>query len=60
MSDNLKPCPFCGGEAELVTNMQFDAVWCECQNDDCGAELIGQRTKIDAINNWNRRTQETT
>ncbi len=59
MSENLKPCPFCGGEAELVTNINFDAVWAECKSDGCGCEIVGKRTKMDAIDNWNTRTQET-
>ena len=36
--DNLKPCPFCGGEAEIVLDIEYkgdNAI--ECQN--CGVLL---------------------
>lgn len=58
----LKPCPFCGGEAILLTcsrlyileqNKGRRAVF--CVNDDCGAVMYGS-TQREAIDAWNRRT----
>lgn len=37
MSD-LKPCPFCGGEAEKhFTTGDVKRIWYACSNQDCGA-----------------------
>ena len=59
MKIELKPCPFCGGEAEtdtieVVTKYRtktVDAVICQC-----GGMAIGF-DKNDAIEAWNRRTE---
>lgn len=55
--ENLKPCPFCGGEAETDfgfedhdTKTYFYVVCLKC-----GAEAIGCKTKAEAIAAWNRR-----
>lgn len=49
----LKPCPFCGGEAEIhpYGGGGYD-VWCE---GSCGAEINGFRTEAEAVEAWNRR-----
>lgn len=55
MSDELKPCPFCGGEAVLNTE-SFSGVEVFCI--DC---IIGTGTRSsirDAINMWNTRPAE--
>ena len=62
----LKPCPFCGGQAELVTGYQehilfYDTkyVYVRCKN--CKAETDSVNlsayysAKDKAIENWNRR-----
>ncbi|WP_409264085.1 Lar family restriction alleviation protein [Providencia heimbachae] len=66
----LKKCPFCGGEAELIDNRL--GWYARCQNDDCSCTVIGERVEepqseaesdaIDwdsvrqtAIAAWNRR-----
>jgi hypothetical protein len=50
----LKPCPFCGGEAEY--REYDDSVWFQCSNFDCQATRVwkfdGRR---DAAEDWNRR-----
>ena len=58
----LKPCPFCGGEAELFKDISFSAesgkqiaeikafAWC-CE---CSA-LVSGDTEIEAVELWNRR-----
>ena len=51
MSDNLKPCPFCGGEAAFV----YDSV--ECLS--CGARMHGLNSKSEAVGLWNTRIVRT-
>lgn len=48
--DKLKPCPFCGGKALLwdICNV----VKCTL----CGVETITYETEEEAIEVWNRRT----
>lgn len=56
----LKPCPFCGGEAEVVTHPfvpQFDVFGVECTR--CGSGTSqNYATKIGAIGAWNKRLNE--
>ncbi len=62
----LKPCPFCGGEAEIVV---LDRWWGDdlrdfykvaCKNKKCNVivETIIEYEKKDAIEAWNRRVNE--
>ena len=62
----LKPCPFCGAKAILLTQSRLyileqnrgrRAVF--CSNDDCGAVMYG-RTDKEAIEWWNRRSNNET
>ena len=60
----LKPCPFCGGEAEVFKDVTFKAetgekireikffVWCT----ECTA-LVSGNTEEEAIEAWNRRVK---
>ena len=56
---NLKPCPFCGGQPEIVTPEETDGQYwfIACTNDNCwgiaGTELCD--TETEAIDKWNRR-----
>lgn len=64
MSDELKPCPFCGGEGE-VNKSRFLwivewRVWCKT----CWATTHGyadtnvwKQSRQEAIDVWNRRTK---
>lgn len=61
----LKPCPFCGGEAELVDyglNARYKGVTCG----ECGARTrffspeIGIGGEFAAIEAWNRRAKSET
>ena len=56
----LKPCPFCGGKAEIVNvNMGkfFDVsckhLWCRGY-----AESVMYNTEVEAIEAWNHRAGE--
>ena len=65
MMYNLKPCPFCGGEAAVATTLDDEggivySVGCH----KCRIAIAKQRDgyfwerKYDAIEAWNRRTNE--
>lgn len=53
--ERVKPCPFCGGEAEIIKAHFFggDIYFVECQH--CLARGSGERLKYEAIAAWNRR-----
>lgn len=54
MDIKLKPCPFCGGEAEY--HGECNMVWVRCTN--CHAERIYKFDEPEeAAEDWNRRTQ---
>lgn len=58
MSEELKPCPFCGGK-NLYRHKDSDGlgqtwVWCA----DCGASGPVKEERSHAIEAWNRRTNE--
>jgi Lar family restriction alleviation protein len=56
MSDELKPCPFCG-EIEINTSSNgMDSEFAVCEN--CGAEGPSKGTRFDAIGAWNRRADQ--
>lgn len=56
MSDKLKPCPFCGGEAVFVKIVGL-GVKVVCKN--CWNESKFYYDAIDAIDAWNRRAKPT-
>lgn len=51
--DELLPCPFCGGEAELLNNADYR--WWEVICYSCYVRTIGYVDKNTAIGSWNRR-----
>jgi Lar family restriction alleviation protein len=62
MSEQLKPCPFCGSEAVLsVTESLFMEAWTEgrCDLGACDAVISAQGSGPDKAENviaaWNRR-----
>ena len=51
----LKPCPFCGGEARrYFGNWDMHGVVCG----KCGAKIYGYAIKAAATRAWNRRAYE--
>ena len=53
IDSGLDPCPFCGGEAKLVSTLG-DRYWVGCNN--CGAEQgFTSPTEEEAIERWNTR-----
>ena len=57
---DLKPCPFCGSEAEMRNTRGLRTWIVECSNPSCPASyMIGNdyETKEEAIEFWNRRVQ---
>ena len=58
---DLKPCPFCGGEAKLCK--ANGEVWIECNSCRCGTAFINGATPIEkkmelAVFDWNRRVKD--
>jgi len=62
--DKLKPCPFCGGEAEAFHPHSVAGGWyAECYAEYNDGECCEARTAIydtaeEAIKAWNTRAQE--
>lgn len=53
MIEEIKRCPFCGGNAVI---QGITVVWVKCL--ECGAETTGFRDEEEAIDAWNRRAGE--
>lgn len=61
--DELKQCPFCGGEAETYhsdnpdSNIQYWGV--DCKSDECITHtmIADYATEKDAVAAWNRRKE---
>lgn len=47
----LKPCPFCGGEAKIISGYGKYAVTCK----ECDATAPSTYTESDAAKAWNKR-----
>lgn len=65
--NDLRPCPFCGGKAELLEGprgiARIKCSLCHCQTEDkepdiIMGEFVSRRT--DAIKAWNRRVENET
>ena len=60
MTENLKPCPFCGGEAKSKSSVDvfghegFFSVLCR----KCYARTGYYETEAEVIEAWNRRANE--
>ncbi len=54
--DCLRPCPFCGGEADFQSYEEDD--WVQCGNKKCGARGSREGTNTEARNKWNQRAYD--
>lgn len=55
-TEELKPCPFCGGEAEINYGMTYGFSYLyEPRCSSCGCMLDTYSTEGEAIEAWNRR-----
>ncbi len=54
----LKPCPFCGGEAEIIDNEYFVDVSCKDHHCRGWADSLSYKSKEQAIKAWNRRVND--
>ena len=63
MTEELKPCPFCGGEAylhEFKSYVMPQSFWVMCNQCGIGTkEFIGFNGKTKAIKTWNKRQEMT-
>lgn len=50
----IKPCPFCGGEAEVIESDHSGTFFCWC--DSCETRGNYYDTGAEAIEAWNKRT----
>lgn len=57
MNYKLKPCPFCGGEAEFFEDEFFCRYSVVCTECSAGTNTYG--VERDAIDAWNRRIEPT-
>ncbi|WP_422824239.1 Lar family restriction alleviation protein [Xenorhabdus siamensis] len=56
MTDELKPCPFCGSKNIdwswfYTDGKRHTLIYCE----DCPAQVVGKMLKSDAVKVWNQR-----
>ena len=61
ISEKIKPCPFCGSEAEIednsLSNLKYFTV--KCSNENCGASVhfCGKsESREEILSAWNNRT----
>ena len=60
MADELKPCPFCGGEASIRIHDYYDGVRLFMPKCKCGAGIVAVfRTEEEAVAAWNTRAERT-
>ena len=54
----LKPCPFCGGKAKILNeySVGFEAYYAWCENCRYSSSIYDDKT--DAVEAWNRRTND--
>ena len=58
MSEELKPCPFCGENASVQWCGDENQWVCGCWNDDCPVIAeVHSLNRRDSITRWNRRSR---
>lgn len=58
MGEELRPCPFCGGDAKEFTGEDAAPHRWTVECDSCGAH-VGSDTRYKARAKWNRRAERT-
>ena len=56
MSEELKPCPFCG--SKNIRLWETTSPWVQCEK--CLSSTATGYIKEEAVENWNRRTNDET
>lgn len=56
MSEELKPCPFCGSEDLIVLKKRNTPKWMQCAN--CLSSTGTYNTVEEVIEAWNRRVSD--
>ena len=57
MSEELLPCPFCNGKAEICGSASGWSHWVECCGiNKCGCSISAYDTLGEAVEKWNTRT----
>ena len=57
MSEELKPCPFCGGSAS-IDRMGNSRVSMQISCDNCGCHFESGEIWIDEYSHWNKRATD--
>ena len=57
MMEKLKPCPFCGGEAELIDAEIHPRWYVRCKGKYCVEQSCCFASKTTAVMRWNRRVE---
>ena len=52
----LKPCPFCGGKANIMRFSIISGAYCFCMG--CHVKMPNSLTREEAIEAWNRRSED--
>ena len=55
--EELKKCPFCGGEDTGILTTSYDGYWKAVYCENCMAHSRKCRQVEDAIEAWNRRVE---
>lgn len=58
MTEELKPCPFCGGEAEIIDDAMGTISRCRYCGAENGNGVYGEGGHELALKDWNRRPIE--
>lgn len=58
LSKELLPCPFCGGEAELIYYRANGKTTVSCSVGGCMANISFCPSTEEAIKKWNRRADD--
>lgn len=57
MSNNLKPCPFCGNKSPRLVDVKVNDCFVYCTDCFVNTRMYPPCTREDAIVSWNRRVE---